>query len=316
MSSSRLVRVVVLVLACLALEARAALPTPEGLEPDVRFWESIFSTYTPDQCVFHDKENLEVVYVVKKIPGATRAAQARNIRRYMLALRGSLEHLADGGAPRNLLERRIVAVTPAETRGPETYRAAMDNLRCQRGVDLAPSFTRSVRHLGMIKRVLVKSGLPSDLAYLPHLESGFHMSARSHAGARGLWQLMPATARLEGLKVQRRVDQRTDPYKSTLAAAAIFKDLYAMAGSWPLAVTAYNYGANGTERAIRAWGKDYMRVRENHRTRVFGFAARNYYPSFLAVRNVAARALGEKIETDADSGAVAERESEDDVDRL
>ena len=264
-----------------------SLPMPEGLEADVHFWEKVFSKYSPEQCVFHDKDNLDVIYVVKKIPGFTAAAQSRNIRRYLGAIRASLKYLGDGGTPRNLLERRIVAVTPPEARTPTDFRVAMDNVRCQRGVDLEPSFERARRHVAMVRRVLVQLGLPGDLAHLPHLESGYHLGAYSRAGARGLWQLMPATARLQGLRVSRSVDQRLSAYKSTIAAAGLLKELYQMTRSWPLAITAYNYGPNGMARAIQQWGDDYMTIREKHRTRIFGFAARNYYPSFLAVRNLA-----------------------------
>ena len=278
-------------LVALSSPARAAMPTPKGLEGDIRFWEAVFETYTPEQCVFHDKEDLSIVYVVKKLPGSTPQAQVRNGRRYIAAIRASISYLADGGAPRNLLERRIEAVTPPESRTPAYYRTAMNNVRCQRGVDLGPSFVRSRQHLGMVKRVLSKHGLPEDLAYLPHLESGYHLQAHSRAGAKGIWQLMPATARLMGMRVSKSTDQRLSPYKSTIVAASIFKDLFASTGSWPLAVTAYNYGPNGMRRAIRQWGKDYMNIRENHKTSIFGFASRNYYPSFLAVRNVAERSL-------------------------
>lgn len=281
----------IVLMALVTNQATAALPTPAGLDGDVRFWEAIFSKYSPEQCVFHDKDDLSIVYVVKKIPGATPSAQAHNIRRYVGAIRTALQHLGGGGAPRNLLERRVVSVTPTGQRRPSFYRAALDNVRCQRGVDLQPSFARSTRHVGMVKRVLTQHGLPADLAYLPHLESGYHLTARSKAGARGLWQLMPATARLMGLRVTRSNDQRVHAYKSTVAAAGIFKDLYASTGSWPLAVTAYNYGPNGMARAIRQWGQDYMIIRRKHRTGIFGFAARNYYPSFLAVRNVLSAGL-------------------------
>jgi membrane-bound lytic murein transglycosylase D len=72
-------------------------------------------------------------------------------------------------------------------------------------------------------------------------------------------------------------------------------DFYNQTGSWPLAITAYNYGINGTMRAIKIYGNDYVTIRDKHRTSVFGFAARNYYPSFLAVRNVAGNMAQEQV---------------------
>ena len=141
----------------------------------------------------------------------------------------------------------------------------------------------------MIKRTLKNKGLPEELAYLPHLESGFNQFATSKAGAKGLWQFMPRTARAEGLKVQRKNDWRTDPRLSTDAATDHLASIYLRTRSWALAITAYNYGQNGVMRAIQKFGADYMKIRSEHKTKLFGFAARNYYPSFLAVRNVAMR---------------------------
>lgn len=263
------------------------LPTPEGLAVDVAFWEKIFAKYSPDECVFHDKDNLTAVYAVKKLPTVTPAAQSRLIRHYLEVLRSAIGNLADGLEPQTPLERRIVDVTEPRLRYPAYFRYAMDNVRCQRGVDLGPSLARSRQHVKMVKKVLAENGLPTDLAYLPHLESGYDVSARSRVGARGLWQLMPATARGFGVVVSRLRDLRTDPLRATNAAAGMLRQFFAKTRSWPLAITAFNYGINGTVRAIKLYGNDYMAVRARHRTKLFGFAARNYYPSFLAVRNVA-----------------------------
>ena len=271
-------------------------PTPRGLAADVHFWEKVFGQYSPDECIFHDKDNLSIIYAVKRLPGDTPAQQSRAVRRYLKALRASLKHLAETGEPRNALERRMYDITEPRLRYPAYWRYAMDNVRCQRGVDLGPSLARSRRHLKMVKRVLARQGLPTDLAYLPHLESGYDPLARSRAGARGLWQLMPITARLAGLRVTRHSDFRLDPLKATLAAAGMLKDFFSRTHSWPLAITAYNYGINGTVRAIKRWGASYMTVRAHHHTKLFGFAARNYYPSFLAVRNVAQTHEAERAE--------------------
>src|SRR5690606_37179661 len=99
------------------------------------------------------------------------------------------------------------------------------------------------------------------------------------AGAKGLWQFMVHTARSEGLRVRRGQDWRTDPDKSTDAATDYLASIYLKVRSWDLAVTSYNYGPNGIIRAVRKFGTNYMKIRKEHRTRTFGFAARNYYPS-------------------------------------
>ena len=291
-------RVWLLVLLCTSqfavnepLRASTPLAMPEGLSEDVHFWEQVFSKYGPQDCILHDRDRLGAVYAIKHLP-VSAVQKTYATHRGLETIREAMRYLATGGEARNKIEQRIVDVTDSRLRYPAYYRFAATNVRCQRGVDLLPSLTRSKQHLRMVKRILAAQNVPVDLAYLPHLESGYNPLAKSRVGARGIWQLMPATARLYRLPVGRGGDQRTNPLRSTQAAAEILQSFYAQTGSWPLAITAYNYGINGTMRAIKLYGRDYLTVREKHHTSVFGFASRNYYPSFLAVRNVAARQEG------------------------
>ena len=94
----------------------------------------------------------------------------------------------------------------------------------------------------MIDAVLVKHGLPKELKYLAVIESQLKSNARSWAGAVGPWQFMPATGRIMGLKVNRRVDERRDIYKSTHAASRYLTSLYSLYGDWLLVIAAYNGG--------------------------------------------------------------------------
>jgi len=115
-------------------------------------------------------------------------------------------------------------------------------------------FQRSGRYWTMIRDVLRSKGLPEDLAFTVMIESGFNSKAVSRAGAKGLWQFMAATARLYGLRVDHWVDERFDPEKSTVAAAAYLRDLHARYGSWELAHAAYNAGSAVVDKAMRATG--------------------------------------------------------------
>ncbi len=96
-----------------------------------------------------------------------------------------------------------------------------------------------------------KAGLPRDLIWLSLIESGHNPTIKSPAGAAGLWQFIPSSARMYGLTVDRWVDERLDPARSTQAAIRFLSDLYQRFGSWELAMAAYNMGYAGMSRAIQ-----------------------------------------------------------------
>jgi len=133
----------------------------------------------------------------------------------------------------------------------------------------------------MIEETLRKEGLPQDLIYLAAGESAFNPYALSTKGAKGIWQFMPQTGELYGLKRNRWVDEREDPIKSTQAAAHVLKDLYATFGDWFLAMAAYDWNPAGVQTAIAKTGyADYWKLRELH---ALPGETENYVPIFVAV---------------------------------
>jgi membrane-bound lytic murein transglycosylase D len=110
---------------------------------------------------------------------------------------------------------------------------------------------RAGRLVPALRAELAKAGLPTDLVWLSLIESGHNPTIVSPAGAAGLWQFIPESARMYGLTVDRWVDQRFDPERSTEAAVRYLSDLRTRFGSWELAMAAYNMGHGGLLRSMK-----------------------------------------------------------------
>jgi Transglycosylase SLT domain len=130
----------------------------------------------------------------------------------------------------------------------------------------------------IIEPELAKAGLPAELSGMVQVESSAQCLALSPRGARGLWQLMPDTARRYGLTVTAQRDERLDVYKSTRAAALYLRALYAQFGDWSLVFAAYNAGEKTIQRAIdRSGTTDFLQLRQ-----VLPAETRSYVPAVWA----------------------------------
>jgi len=130
----------------------------------------------------------------------------------------------------------------------------------------------------LFEKILLEKDAPVDLKYLPIVESALNAHAVSRAGAVGLWQFMSGTARENGLKINRYVDERKDPHKATEAAIKYLTKQYRRYGSWELALAAYNGGPGRVNRAIkRGRSKNFWRIK-----RYLPRETRNYISAFIS----------------------------------
>jgi membrane-bound lytic murein transglycosylase D len=137
----------------------------------------------------------------------------------------------------------------------------------------------------LVEDIFSEFNLPNDLVFLSLVESGFNPYAYSRAKATGPWQFMKGTAKLYGLRVDRYVDERRDPIKSTVAAARYLRDLYDLFGAWPLAMAAYNAGEGKVMRALqKAHAVDFWEI---SRTKHIRRETKEYVPRFMAATIIA-----------------------------
>lgn len=147
------------------------------------------------------------------------------------------------------------------------------------------SIERSGLYVDRLREIFAQEGLPQDLVYLAHVESGFKTSAHSRAKAKGVFQFIPETGRRYGLTYNRFVDERSDPEKSARASASYLRDLYEEFQDWKLALAAYNAGEGKIRRVIAQTGiRDFWDPRFQRHLRQ---ETRNYVPAIFAATLIA-----------------------------
>jgi len=263
-------------------------PRPTALEPNIDFWIKAFTFWGERDFVVHDRDNLSLIYQRFHMPGdgAPTGEEIQWANAYLKAKYGDiLNRLATGQQPIGWEEQHVAAMFKGQP--PSAYARAAQNLRVQQGLSeqFHDALLRSRYYRPRMEQVFARAGLPPELVALASVESGFSARVRSSAGALGIWQFTRSTGR-EFLKITRYRDDRLDPVRSTQAAAELLQSNYQALGNWPLAITAYNYGTGGMERAASEFSSDYMKIVQNYNGPHFGFAVKNYYADFLAADQV------------------------------
>ncbi len=287
------------------------LPPPEGwtqgvppltgafavggdLRPAVEFWKGIFGIYRSDQALVHHAHRLGIVYSVldfSDLEGNPRASRIRRGRERseVRRVQALLRRLRKTSSPAGLSEkeRRIYTLVKG-VRGGFTEAARQDNIHVQSGISnrFRKGLITSRRYLPEIEAIFREAGLPPQLTRIPFVESTFNAEAYSKAGASGLWQFIPSTGRLY-MKVGRAVDERRDPILASHAATKLLRHNYSVIHSWPLAITAYNHGLGGVQRAVRITGsRDIVQIIKRYRGSRFGYASRNFFVELLAALEI------------------------------
>src|SRR5215475_5749327 len=275
--------VAVLALAPSALAERLEMPS-QGLENRIEFWKKVYTQYGENDVVIHDRIHVNLIYDV-----APRGEQASHIATIQQALD---EIQANLTTPDSLSPAAKQIRDQIMANGVPLTDAALaelkDNVHTQLGIKerFRDGIVRSGRYVESFQQVFAREGVPTDLALLPLVESSYENRALSNAGAAGIWQFTRSTGRLY-LTVNRKIDERLDPAKATLAAARLLLANYTALGSWPLAITAYNHGRAGMQRAQSEVGSsDITKVIDEYKGPLFGYASMNFYAEFLAAVEV------------------------------
>lgn len=159
----------------------------------------------------------------------------------------------------------------------------VDIYSVQRKRGMALSLNRHDHYREMFRKAFRKYGVPEEFTLLAVVESACNTKAKSKAGAVGIWQFMPETARSYGLVVDGAVDERYDPVKSTDAAARYIRDLEKSLGTWSLALMSYNCGKGRLQNALKACG-DRLSYEELYRH--LPQETREYLPALVAAMYV------------------------------
>lgn len=269
---------------------------PPELQQRVGFWFDIYTKYGSNHHVIHHVDYPWIIYKVvdtSEIMAGKGARWYRQKKGLTLVSREqrqivrALKKLASRSQGTKLSDQensiyKLLEQLPGPRK--KVFKSASVNIRSQLGQRdfFVSGLEVSGRYLPHMESVFKNKSIPTELTRLPFVESSFNQNAVSKVGASGIWQIMPTTAR-GLLVVNRHIDERNCPLKSTIAAAHIFRRNFALLGDWQLAITAYNHGAYGIKKAVRsAETHSLAKLIENYHSKSFGFASQNFFTGFLA----------------------------------
>ncbi len=260
-------------------------PTPDILKDRVEFWKKIYTKYSLNDGVIHDRDYMSIVY--SEILNDGSVATIRKEKERIIALVNDMNKTDENKWND---EQKSIAEKFKKMATIDELKTAAERIRYQQGQAerFREGLIRSGMYLDTIRSILKEYGVPERLAYLPHVESSFNTAAYSKVGAAGLWQFMRGTGKLFGMKITYAIDERRDPVIATRGAARYLSSAYNELKAWPIAITSYNHGVNGMKRAVNSTGsRDLAYIIQNYESRSFKFASSNFYSCFLAASEIA-----------------------------
>jgi membrane-bound lytic murein transglycosylase D len=264
-------------------------PAPDIIKGNVAFWKKIYAEVSVQEGLLHDRDYPLVIFEKIDLKGIQEINKSDYVEARKKSLADTLILLQS--APDSALSgrQRSIKTLYSTYAAPNGIKGAEERIRFQPGQKerFRQGVERSFLYMDTISAILKSHGLPDQLKYLPHVESSFDPEAYSRVGAAGLWQFMRGTGKLF-LKINYDIDERLDPIKSTEAASRLLKLNYRQLQSWPLAITAYNYGLTGMRKAVASTQtSDFSVIIQKHESPLFKFASKNFYASFIAASQLA-----------------------------
>lgn len=282
--------------------ADRVVEVPPGLEDVVQFWVHIFGVYDKDQVVFYHQDDVGIVYSVldfkelktaggssvEALKGDILADEALRLRKMISRVAQAIKNQNQWGELDESEQRLFNLLLSRQDVLELSEEALLEKFTYRFGFAhrMKQAIALSTRYMPHIQNVLRERGLPEVLSGIPFVESAFNLKAYSSAGAAGIWQFIEATGK-QYLKIDEYVDERFDPVLSTYAAASHLAREYAMLGSWPLTINAYNTGPGRVMKAMEQLGtKDIAVIIKKFKGSGYGFDSRNYFPEVLAAFEV------------------------------
>jgi membrane-bound lytic murein transglycosylase MltF len=272
-----MLKYIALAASALSLSATAQeaieLTPPVCLQPNINFWHDVYTKYTRHDIIVYNQKTMEVYNVYPRPKGSK-----KTIKKYK----------------RHLLHK-YVKLMPKEKKNIAVKTGARGFF--ERG------FERMHEHYPKIVKKLEQQGMPHQIAFLPFVESSYSYKATSPVGAVGMWQIMPATGRLFGIKKRARL---RDNKVATDVAIKLLKFNYEMLGDWTLAINAYH---SGTGRLLKASNMANSKniceilnyLDENDVTiKGYKFYSRNYVAQLFAIDKAVTERLNPHVEDEAE----------------